>query len=83
MSAKALLLCAHELEKLGNGLSRPLADEVFEISADLKQRADTAGEAETRREAFRRSPTLRSGANGSNWPRVERALTKSDRDTKS
>jgi hypothetical protein len=80
MSAKALLLCAHELEKLGNGLSRPLADEVFEISADLKQRGgDLAAETKARQEAYAKSPLhnrARSGSAGSSWPRVERNLNK-------
>lgn len=73
MTRKALLLCAHELEKLANGLGRPLADEVFAVAAELKQSADTAADIERRREVFRQSPS-RSGANGSAWPRFQKYL---------
>jgi hypothetical protein len=75
ISARAYEIAARELSKLAGNLSRPLADELLAVAAELKQRTDTATDIEQRREAFRQAPS-RSGAAGSGWPRVQRHLNK-------
>lgn len=80
-SARALKLASRELSKIADTLSRPLADEINLIAEDLAAQAAAAADMEKRRDTFRHASAQRSGANGSAWPRIEKAL--SDRGVKS
>jgi hypothetical protein len=76
VNARALKIAAREVFKLADSMSRPLADDLNLIAEDLAKQAAELEEIHNRRDTFRqRAP--RSGANGSNWPRlVENHLNK-------
>jgi hypothetical protein len=79
-SARALAFASRELIKLAENLSRPLADEVLAIAAELKHQSEAlSGAKQFRSEAYKNSPLharAGSGAKGSSWPAVERNLNK-------